>query len=244
MAKAYNIKEIRQLYNLTQSEFAAALGLTREMVNKMEKGKCPVSKGTNALLQRFIQERQGENFSQEIDLLGQAHANPQPAATPYFEQRREHKNEQAAPLQVPLVAQKAQAGYIKGYDHVDYLDSLEKYSLPPGVHATGAIWSYFEVDGDSMEPTFFAGDVILASMLPREDWHDVRNFHVYVILANDQLLVKRIYRKNPEQWVLISDNEELYPQVLLQVEQVKQVWVFRRHIRSRVSPPREFKITA
>ena len=29
----YNIKEIRQLYNLTQQEFAEALGITRELVN-------------------------------------------------------------------------------------------------------------------------------------------------------------------------------------------------------------------
>lgn len=243
MKNIHNIKEIRQLHNLTQEEFALALGITRELVNKMEKGKCGVSKGTAALLQQFVQERKRENFSPDVELFGMAHPDPSALRVPYVEQRREKKAEKAV-VQVPLVAQKAQAGYVKSYDHTDYLDTLEKYALPPGVNGTGAVWSYFEVDGDSMEPTFSAGDIVLATMLPQEDWNDIKNFCVYVILAGSQLLIKRVYRKSPDMWVLISDNEEQYPQMLLPVHTIKQVWTFRRHIRAKATPPREFKITA
>jgi hypothetical protein len=45
-------------------------------------------------------------------------------------------------------------------------------------------------------------------------------------------------------WVLISDNEEQYPQMLLPVHSIKQVWTFRRHIRAKVAPHKEFRITA
>ena len=237
------MKEIRQLYNLTQEELALALGITRELVNKMEKGKCPVSKGTKALLQNFLQDR-SENISPEISLLGRAHHFPAKAVMPYFEQRRESKMNKKAPLEVPLVAQKAQAGYVKSYEQVDYLNTLEKYSLPPGVNGAGAVWSYFEVDGDSMEPTLYPGDLLLASMLPQEDWVDIKNLSVYVILTEDRLVVKRIFKKNASEWILISDNEDHHPQAVLPVSSVKQVWVFRRHIRSRVAPPKEFRITA
>lgn len=144
---------------------------------------------------------------------------------------------------VPLVGIKAQAGYVKGYEHVDYLDALEKYSLPPGVNPTGAVWSYFEVDGESMEPTLFAGDIILASMLPHEDWKEVRNFGLYVILTSERLMVKRVFQKNPREWVLLSDNEEVAPQAVLPLETVRQVWTFRRHIRSRLPQPKEVAIT-
>ena len=239
----YNIKEIRSLYNLTQEEFALQLGLSREMVNKMEKGKCGISKATKALITQFEMERKSENFSQDVEMMGGAQENPSKMSIPYFEQRREQKIEKA-PLEVPLVGIKAQAGYLKSFEQTDYIDTLEKYSLPPGVNPAGAMWSYFEVDGDSMEPTLFAGDVVLTSMLPHEDWPDIKDFYVYVILTSEQLLIKRVYKKNSRQWVLISDNEEAYPQLTLDVEEVKQVWVFRRHIRSRVSPPKEFKITA
>jgi transcriptional regulator with XRE-family HTH domain len=243
MKTVHNIKEIRQLHNMTQEEFAMALGITRELVNKMEKGKCTVSKGTAALLQQFTQERQRDSVLPDVQLVGAMHPNPPKAMIPYVEQRREKKR-QGAVVEAPLVAQKAQAGYVKSYDFTDYLDSLEKYSLPPGVNGAGAVWSYFEVDGDSMEPTFSAGDIVLASMLPHEDWTEIKNFCVYIIVAGDQLLIKRVYRKSADMWVLISDNEEQYPQMLLPVHTVRQVWTFRRHIRSKVTPPKEFRVTA
>lgn len=239
---AYNLKEIRQLYNLTQQELAAALGITRELVNKMEKGKNPVSKATQAMLKQFMSER-SENISHytdEVQFFGIPHQKP---TAPFHLQRRSAKNE-TAPLTVPLVGIKAQAGYVKGYEQTDFIDALERYSLPPGVNPKGLEWSYFEVDGDSMEPTFYAGDVILASMLPHEDWNDIKNFSVYIILTEQQLLVKRIYQKNDNEWVLISDNDEGYPQVLLPVSSIKQVWTFRRHIRSKAPQPKEVKIVA
>ncbi|HET7896377.1 MAG TPA: S24 family peptidase, partial [Flavisolibacter sp.] len=145
---------------------------------------------------------------------------------------------------VPLVGIKAQAGYVKSFEQVDFIDTLEQYSLPPGVNPIGAIWRYFEVDGDSMEPTFSSTDVVLATMVPHEDWNDIKNFCVYVILTDDQLLIKRLYKKSPDEWVLISDNEDVAPQVVLPVEKVKQLWQFRRQIRSRAPQPKEVKITA
>ncbi|MFL5789053.1 MAG: S24 family peptidase [Flavisolibacter sp.] len=235
MSTSPNIKNIRQLYNLTQEEFALALGITRELVNKMEKGKTGVSKATRLLIQNFLQERQSENYSQEMTFLGvpshnfEKHSNPQP----YLLDRREQKK-QSTSLQVPLIGIKAQAGYIKGYEHVDYIGSLEKYSLPPGVNPSGAIWSYFEVDGDSMEPTLYAGDILLTTMLPREDWNDIKNHSVYIILTNDQLLVKRVRQKSPTEWTLISDNAEAYPPIEINLSSIRQVWTFRRHIRSRL----------
>jgi phage repressor protein C with HTH and peptisase S24 domain len=246
MSNIYNIKDIRQLYNLTQEEFAIALGLTRELINKMEKGRLPISKSTTILLQQFVQRRQSEQFSHELEFIGSSqplNKSEKQSYTPYHLQRREQKNITTDHV-VPLVAQKAHAGYIKSYDQVDYIDSLEKYSLPPGVNPTGAVWSYFEIDGDSMEPTLASGDIILASMLPVEDWEEIRNFYTYVILTTENLLVKRIYRKSSTEWILLSDNEEAAPQVILDVSHVKQVWVFRRHIRSKAPVPKQFQIIA
>ena len=114
------------------------------------------------------------------------------------------KNSSAAYL-VPLVGIKAQAGYVKGFEQVDFMDTLEQYSLPPGVNPIGAVWRYFEIDGDSMEPTLNSGDVVLATMVPAEDWSDIKNFSVYVILTADQLLIKKLYKISD---VLISDGLE------------------------------------
>lgn len=238
---AYNIKEIRQLYNLTQEEFATALGITRELVNKMEKGKCRVSKATALLIEKFKADRKSEDFSQDVTVLGNAASDPEPVTIPYYVQRQEQKIKEEA-FMVPLVGIKAQAGYIKGYEQVDFIDTLEKYSLPPGVVKGGAQWSYFEVEGDSMEPTFSDGDVLLTSMIHTEDWHDIKDFNVYVILTVDSLIVKRVFKKSKYEWVLISDNEELYAQRILPVANIKEVWTFRRHIKAKAPAPKEFKI--
>jgi phage repressor protein C with HTH and peptisase S24 domain len=245
MKTEYNIKNVRQLYNLTQEEFAIALGITRELVNKMEKGRCGVSKATKLLINNFIEERKSEDYSHsivsDVQIFGTAHSKTR--NLPYYLERRERKKE-VRPLEVPLVGIKAQAGYVKAFEQTDYLDTLEKYALPPGVNPAGAVWSYFEVDGESMEPTLYAGDLILATMLPHEDWYDIRNFSIYIILTAEQLLVKRVYRINDKEWVLISDNEDIVPQIRINVGDIKQVWTFRRHIRSRVPQPKEFTITS
>src|SRR5438045_7755080 len=128
----------------------------------MEKGKSPVSKATSAMLRQFIQEKGESNshYGGEVELYGIPQTR---SSLPFHLQRRARKQE-TSPLTVPLVGIKAQAGYVKGYEQTDFIDNLEKYSLPPGVNPKGLEWSYFEVDGDSMEPTFYANDVILARL--------------------------------------------------------------------------------
>ena len=234
MSSSINIKNIRQLYNLTQEEFALALGITRELVNKMEKGKSGISKATRLLVQKFLEERKSEENSHEMTFLGiPSQREVRKVDTiPYFHERRDQK-QMPKMVMVPLVGIKAQAGYIKGYEHVDYMDTLEKYSLPPGVNGAGAVWSYFEVDGDSMEPTFSPSDMILSSMLPQEDWNDIKNNCVYIILTNDRLMVKRVQKVDSSTWKLLSDNVA-YPAVEISSNDVKQVWKFRRHITANI----------
>lgn len=248
MFDAYKLVELRELSGLTQGEFAQAIGLTRELVNKMESGKAKISKRTAERVRSFMDQHQMPDFSQDVNFnkgfsqLSSGAQSRSAADQPYYQLRRDRKNEDSLYL-VPLIGIKAQAGYIKGFEQVDYVENLEKYSLPPGVNPAGALWRYFEIDGDSMEPTLAGGDVVLATMVPAEDWGDIRNFYVYVLLTEDRLLIKRIFKKSDSEWVLISDNEEGYPQTVIQSKDVRQLWVFRRQIRARAPRPKEFTIT-
>jgi phage repressor protein C with HTH and peptisase S24 domain len=162
-------------------------------------------------------------------------------AEDYLTTRRNFKA-MSQPYLVPMVPFKAQAGYVRAFDQVEFLDTLEKYALPPGVDPRGAVWRYFEVEGDSMEPTFHSGDVVLGSMVPREDWTQLRNFYIYVIVTHDALLLKRIFMKSMDEWVLISDNEKLYDQQLMKVGNIRELWVFRRHIVNKAPVPKMFEI--
>ncbi|MGZ3850549.1 MAG: hypothetical protein ACXVKI_15520 [Flavisolibacter sp.] len=54
-------------------------------------------------------------------------------------------------------------------DQATYIDDLEQYALPPGVNPTGAVWRYWEIVGNSMEPAH-SGDIILTSQVYQMDW--------------------------------------------------------------------------
>lgn len=245
MLTAENLLEIRELTNLSQTDFARKLGLSREVINKMESGKMKPSKKTFVKVQTFLQNHQNTTNFGDVNILGKSSQGDEKRTKPksFLSQRLDSKNG-AHLFLVPLVGIKAQAGYIKGFEQVDYMDTLEQYSLPPGVNPIGAVWRYFEIEGESMEPTLTAGDVVLATLVPVEDWNETKNFCVYVIHTADQLLIKRLYNKSDAEWVLISDNEEVAPQHLIRKEDVKEVWYLRRHIRNKVPQPGEVKITA
>ena len=163
---------------------------------------------------------------------------------PFYKVRQRKKIQQSI-FMVPMVPVKARAGYVKSYDQVDYLSGdLEQYTLPPGVDPRGAVWRYFEVGGDSMDPVLVSGDIILASMVQHDDWSHVKNYHVHIILTKDQLLIKRVFRKSPDRWILISENEAEYAQQAIDVSEIKEVWVPRRLINSRMPPTKKFEIKA
>lgn len=234
MFEPHKLLEIREKLGMKQEELARAIGYSRELVNKVEGGKMKASRWFVKAVEDLVEQHRFVENSHDVNNLGKTSFSPSGEA--YLATRLKEKNEPKQ-LMVPLVGIKAQAGYVKGYEQVDYIDTLEQYSLPPGVNATGAVWRYFEIDGDSMEPTFSASDIVLATMVPQEDWRDIRDDNVYIIHTTDQLLIKRLQKVSDREWLLLSDNEEAYPKVLLNVEEVRQLWLFRRHIRSVAPKP-------
>ncbi|MGZ3846474.1 MAG: LexA family transcriptional regulator [Flavisolibacter sp.] len=243
MLDAHKLVEIRKSLGLNQEEFGRKIGYRREVVSKVENGKMEPSRWFVEAVLKFQNDTTFPQTRHDVKILGKSSHEPRRFNQPFYKQIQTLKN-QTSEFLVPLVGIKAQAGYVKGFEQTDFIDTLERYSLPPGVNPKGLEWSYFEVDGDSMEPTISAGDILLTSLLPHEDWMEIKNFYVYVILTDEQLLVKRVYNKNEKEWIFISDNSETNPQVSIEVSKVKQVWTLRRHIRSRLPQPSEVKITA
>ena len=160
-----------------------------------------------------------------------------------FREQLKNKKVETKEFRVPLVTIKARAGYLSSYENIDLINSLDKYAIPPGVSYTGAIWRYFEVDGDSMEPALQSGDYVLCSQVPQDDWeHNVKNYYVYVLVTETEIMIKRVFVKDDGTWVLISDNESHSPQKLFDPKLLKELWVFRRLIKKTISPKKEFKI--
>lgn len=144
---------------------------------------------------------------------------------------------------VPLVPVAAQAGYAKHFYDMAYIEKLETYPIVPGIDPHGAVWRYFQVTGKSMEDTFRDGQFLLASQVLKEDWRNIENFYVYVIVTDEGVMIKRIGKvKGKDYWAAISDNEEEFDQFKIPVSEVKELWKYRRHIEWDASPPKKFEI--
>lgn len=236
------LKEAREKKGWTQTQLADQLGIGLRMYQKIEDGNFPKYKtdhvstidsllGTS--IYKIIYEQKGELKDDDLTL--------QEPKVSFLEKRRNKKNNDKQIL-VPLVPVKAQAGYVRAMDQSNFINTMDEYALPPGVDPMGAIWRYWEVEGDSMEPVFHNGDMILTSQVHKMDWENLRNFYLYVIVTAERVLFKRLYCKNELEWVLISENEDNYPQQLLQAEFVKEVWVYRRSIVNKAPPTKKFEI--
>lgn len=159
----------------------------------------------------------------------------------YITKRSKIKQDDTIVL-VPLVPHKARAGYATSYEHADYVNKLERYQLPPGINPRGSEWRWFEVGGDSMEPVLRNGDIVLCSLVPINDWREIKDFLIYVLVTKTEVCIKRVAKKGRNSFVLISEDDDNYDQKLMPIEEVREMWRLRRQLNAHLPPTRRFKI--
>lgn len=141
-------------------------------------------------------------------------------------------------IYVPIAAQ---AGYSRNFTDPVFINQLDRLYIP-GLPYKGDNYRYFDVEGDSMEPGLQEGMQVIGELVPQEFWKDASDYYIHVIVLENRICIKRIFKKNSTHWVLISDNEDLYPQELLPLESVKEVWHVKRKLDWRMTPPKQFEI--
>ncbi len=99
-------------------------------------------------------------------------------------------------------------------DHVAFRrDWLERL----GVTASGVRLAH--VQGDSMQPTMWAGDLLMIDttrtepLVRRRDGADQRRSPIYALIDGGEARVKRIERPSVDQMLLISDNPDYMPEL-------------------------------
>jgi|SRR6185503_11661651 len=147
-------------------------------------------------------------------------------------------------IYVPIAAQ---AGYSRNFLDPVYIGQLERLYVP-GLPYKGDNYRYFEVEGDSMEPTLEEGMQVIAQIMEfegwksiGEQWNNINDFYIHVIVTINQVLIKRLYKKDDETFVMISDNEDMYPQQPLKKESIKELWIVKRKLDWRMVPPKMFE---
>lgn len=103
-------------------------------------------------------------------------------------------------LQVRLVSNKAQAGWSDGYYNDEYLEDMPVIIIEADAEHRG-VYMAFEVAGDSMEPDYIEGDIVICREVQRHLWTSKLHFKDwdFVIAHSKQgIMLKEIIEHNIE----------------------------------------------
>lgn len=122
---------------------------------------------------------------------------------------------------VELVTQKASAGYLSGYQDLEFVKDLPKISMP--VLPKNRTYRAFEIQGDSMLP-IQPGSIIFGEYL--EDISSVKNGKLYILVTQqDGIVFKRIFNfADDESKVLLVSDNRLYEPYSINAEDVLEIW--------------------
>lgn len=141
---------------------------------------------------------------------------------------------------VILVPVKARAGYLNGYADPDFISGLPAYRLPGLNNGT---FRLFEVEGLSMYPTLFGGDLVIGSNV--DQLGTLRDDRIHVIVTkNDGVVVKRVLNriKTDGKLILKSDNykdRDMYPPIVCDPQDIIEIWYVTGFISRQMRPPAE-----
>ena len=135
---------------------------------------------------------------------------------------------------VELVTQKASAGYLSGYQDVEYVKDLPKISMP--VLPKNKTYRAFEIQGDSMLP-IQPGTIIFGEYV--DNITSVKNGKLYILVTKqDGIVFKRVFNFSDDEakLLLVSDNRQYQPYPV-DIEDVLEIWVAKAFFSNQFPDP-------
>lgn len=222
------LKTWRESKGLTQSQLADKFGLKYQAIQKWENG---TSKPKTKQLPALSKELDIPIMQLVAALQGEIATEGSSAALEKGVVYQPHKQfgTPATDIQyvdLPYVSVAARASFTEmGEVEEGTYRAGESYRVPytPGQNFKDH-W-IFEVNGDSMEPYYWAGMKVRASQMNRERWPYL-NSGVYVIVYADFFVIKRIKSNNYSEgffW-LHSDNETTGGSMRVPIDRIRSMW--------------------
>ncbi len=209
---------LRDLLSLSQQEFASRIGITQGALSQLESQKSKLSLDSLLKINRVFGVDCNWLVTGEGDIFYQPDKREPQSMDNHLGMTREGY--------IPLVRGEAHAGYIENYLDEKYLDTLEVYKIP-GYEAGG--YRLFEVEGDSMIPSIYPGEIVVSERLP--DLLAIENGALCIVVAEEGIVAKRtyIYEEDHNMLILKSDNPD-YKTYSIPMDSVREVWRVRAKI--------------
>ena len=121
---------------------------------------------------------------------------------------------------IEIVPQKASMGYLSGYSDPEYIESLQRISLPFLVNGK---YRAFPARGDSMPP-FKDGSYIIGKYVENTEELKPNKTYVFVTL-NDGISYKRYKARNEKSVTVASDNSFYHPYDI-PLGEIVEIWQY------------------
>ena len=202
-----NLKYLRGQQGLTQKQLAEKLGLKQAAIGAYEEERATpplaslldLSKIFNVNLDDLVRQDLSKTTEKDKKRSSLSRGREVLAIT-VDSQNREN---------VELVMQKASAGYLSGFQDVEFVKELPKISLP--VLPRNKTYRAFEIQGDSMLP-IQPGSIIFGEYLEGID--GIKNGKLYLLVTRqDGIVFKRVFNLSDDKakLLLVSDNRQYAP---------------------------------
>lgn len=176
------IREFRKRHNLTQQQLADLTGVGVRTVKSWEYGERNISNSAIVII---------ENYTPN------GYAEKPPKASVVNDVKEKYYTNT---LSVKVVTTKARAGFSESYYSEEYLDDLPTILIEADKEYKGNYLA-FEVDGDSMEPEYNAGDVVICREVQRSLWQyklHYKDFDFVIAHGTKGIMLKEIRSHDPE----------------------------------------------
>ncbi|WP_326981801.1 LexA family transcriptional regulator [Chryseobacterium sp. MYb264] len=211
-----NIRFLRTQKNLSQQELADQILMSRVRYSKYEDGR---SEAPYELLIRM-----SKYFNLSIDLLLTVDIRKYPLE----DVLKLPDNRIVLPVvvdqlgnnSIEIIPQKASMGYLSGYSDPEYIENLQRITLP---FLTGGKYRAFPAQGDSMPP-FKDGSYIIGKYVEHIDDLKPNKSYVFVTL-NDGISYKRFSSRNKKSITVAADNS-FYKPYDISLGEIIEVWQY------------------
>lgn len=129
---------------------------------------------------------------------------------------------------IELVNHKAKAGYLSGFADLEYIETLPTFQLP--FLRQDRKYRCFEVEGDSMPP-LKPGDFVIGEYV--EDWTQLKNGLKYIIVTNEGIAIKIVYKQQNSETILLASTNPIYPPYEINLNNLTEIWTYKHNIASQ-----------
>ena len=121
---------------------------------------------------------------------------------------------------IEIIPQKASMGYLSGYSDPEYIENLQRISLP---FLTNGKYRAFPAQGDSMPP-FKDGSYIIGKYI--ENIEDLKRGKSYVFITLDDGITYKRFKAKKENSITVSADNEFYEPYDIDLKNIVEIWQY------------------